>query len=174
MHKTIRVMVLWSILIVLLLLLLALLFIPLNLVLNTVTQQYYIQAAGLAKVKVEGDEKEIIRLRLQMLFRNFYFYPLDWINKPKKIKEGKSKKKKKKRTNLSLGTIIRLLRSFRVKRLRVNVDTGDCITNSKLYPVFSLMNFWGGNYGVNFQGRNEIVLHLQNRPIRLLRSFINL
>lgn len=172
MHQTIRVMVLWSILIGLLLLLLALLFIPLNLVLNTVTRQYYIQAAGLAKVKIEGDDKEIIRLRLQTLFRNFYFYPLDWINKPKKIKEGKSKKKKS--TNLSPGTIIRLLRSFRVKRLRVNVDTGDCITNSKLYPVFSLMNFWGGNYGVNFQGRNEIVLHLQNRPIRLLRSFINL
>ncbi len=167
-------MVLWSIIIGLLLLLLALLFMPLNLVLNTVTQQYYIQAAGLAKVNVEGDDEEIIRLRLQALFRNFYFYPLDWVNKPKKLKEGKRKKKKKKRTNLSPGTIIRLLRSFRVKRLRVNVDTGDCITNSKLYPVFSLMNFWGGNYGVNFQGRNEIVLHLQNRPIRLLRSFINL
>ncbi|NND15092.1 MAG: hypothetical protein HKN89_02060 [Eudoraea sp.] len=172
MHKTIRVMVLWSILIGLLLLLLALLFVPLNLVLNTVTQQYYIQAVGLAKVKIEGDEKEIIRLRLQALFRNFYFYPIDWIAKPKKIKEGKSKKKKT--NHLSPGTILRLLRSFKVKRLWVDVDTGDCITNSKLYPVVALMNFWGGNYGVNFQGRNELVLHIQNRPIRLLRSFINL
>ena len=174
-------MVIWIIIGVLLLILLALLFMPLNLVLDTTRHQYYLQAAGLAKVQIEGDEKEIIRLRLRALFRSFYFYPLDWIDPPKKPKalqakerEKKKRKKKKKTTNLSPGTILRLLKSFKVKRFWVHVDTGDCITNAKLFPVFSFLNFWGGNFGVNFHGQNELVLHVQNRPIWLLRSFINL
>ena len=169
-------MVLWIVLGVVLLLFLALLFMPLNLVLDTRTHEYYVQAAGLAKMRIEGDEKAIIRLRLQALFRSFYFYPIDWIDRPKRIEEKRERKKKKKKkaTKLSLRTILRVLKSFKVKRFWVHLDTGDCIANAKLYPGFALLNYLGGNFGVNFHGRNEVVLHLQNKPIRLLRSFINL
>lgn len=169
-------MVFWIIIGVLLLLFLAFLFMPLNLVLDTRTHEYYVQAAGLAKMRIEGDEAAIIRIRLQALFRSFYFYPLDWIDRPKRIREKREKKKKekKKSTNLPWRTILRLLKSFKVKRFWAHLDTGDCIANAKIYPAFTLLNFMGGNVWVNFHGRNELVLHLQNRPIWLLRSFINL
>ena len=169
-------MVIWIVLGVILLLLLAFLFMPLNLVLDTRTHEYSVQAAGLAKMRIEGDEKAIIRLRLQALFRSFYFYPLDWIDRPKRIQEKREKKKKKKKqtTNLSPRTTLRVLKSFKVKRFWVHLDTGDCIANAKIYPAFALLNFLGANVGVNFHGRNELVLHLQNKPIWLLRSFINL
>lgn len=175
-QQSFKVMVIWIIIGVLLLLFLAFLFMPLNLVLDTRTHDYYVQAAGLAKMKIEGDEKEIVRFRLQALFRSFIFYPLDWIDKPKRLKEKREKKqrKKKKTTNLSPRTILRVLKSFKVKRFWVHLDTGDCIANAKIYPAFALFNYLGGNFGVNFHGRNELVLHLQNRPIRLLRSFVNL
>ena len=171
-------MIFWILLGVLLLLFLAFLFMPLNLVLDTRTHEYYVQAAGLAKMRIEGDEAAIVRLRLQALFRSFYFYPLDWIDRPKRIQEKREKKRKKKAktkmTSLPVRTILRLLRSFKVKQFWVHLDTGDCIANAKLYPAFALLNFLGGNVGVNFHGRNELVLHMQNKPIWLLRSFINL
>jgi len=171
-----KVMVFWIVIGVILLLLLAFLFIPLNLVLDTRTHEYYVQAAGLAKMRIEGDEEAIVRLRLQALFRSYYFYPLDWIERPKRIQEKREKKRKKKRktTNLSWRTILRVLKSFRVKRFWVHLDTGDCIANAKLYPAFALLNYLGVDLGVNFHGRNELVLHMQNRPIWLLRSFVNL
>ena len=69
--------------------------------------------------------------------------------------------------------MFQLVRSFEVKRFSLDIDTGHCITNARLYPVFAFLDFWVGNYRVNFMGRNSIDLHLQNRPYRIIKSFIN-
>ncbi len=70
-------------------------------------------------------------------------------------------------------TGLRLLKSFRIKQFLLNVDTGNCISNAKLYPVFAFLNYRVGGFNINFQGRNQLVLHIQNRPIHIIRSFIN-
>ena len=66
-----------------------------------------------------------------------------------------------------------LLRSFRVKAFRLELDTGDPILNARLYPLFLLMDRRMGDIHMNFMNRNHILLQITNRPINLLKAFIN-
>ncbi|REE79888.1 hypothetical protein BX611_2787 [Lutibacter oceani] len=159
--------------VLLLLFIVYLLWMPIVLCINTNTNKYFIQFLGLAKASIEGDKKEILKLKLNVLFFNFYFYPL----KLKSIKQkGTVKTKKNTKTN-KIGNLkkgIRILKSFKVKKIVVEIDTGDCIMNAKLYPVFALLNYNFGNFRINFEGRNQMVLYMQNRPFNIIKSFINI
>ncbi|WP_157961199.1 hypothetical protein [Lutibacter citreus] len=61
-----------------------------------------------------------------------------------------------------------------MKKFLINIDTGDPILNAKLYPIFSLLNISKGNFNVNFKNINQLTLHLENRPIDIIKSYINL
>ena len=154
------------------LVLISLLFIPIELYLNTITNQYYVQLRGLVKVSIEIDKKELLRVRLQVFFRSYYFYPLRKNNssKTKKIRE---KKHLKSRNKINFKTVLRLLKSFKVKEFVLHIDTGNSILNAKLYPAFSFLNYHIGNININFEDRNQLVLCMQNRPIHIIKSFIN-
>lgn len=165
-------MLLAGFLILFFLLILYLLLAPIVLFIDTATNQYYVRLKGLAKLNIEPDEKELLRIKLKIFFLSFYFYPL------KKIGSSKSKKtvkptSRKSGKRIGFGKSMRVLRSFKVKRLLLNIDTGDCIWNAKLYPIFALLNYNIGEFSINFEGRNQLALQLQNRPINIIRSFIN-
>jgi hypothetical protein len=143
---------------------------PVVLLIDTTTNQYYIQIKGLAKASLEAHTEEVIRIKLNAFFMKFYFYPLKNIGSNKKPKTGKKKiKKGGYRPNFYTG--LRLLKSFRVKKLYVDIDTGDCILNAKLYPLFALLKNYVGNININFQGRNQFILCIQNRPVNIIKSF---
>lgn len=163
---------LWIVFILLLFsLLLYVLFMPIDIVVNTLGNQYYVRMGILARAMVEGDETYLFRIQLRTFFMRFYFYPLKKRKKKEKKSTTVSRKRRMKISDLQLGW--RLLKSFQIKRFKLNLDTGNVITNAKIYPVFALLNYRGGNFGINFIGENQLVLHLQNRPIRILKSFIN-
>jgi len=168
-------MLLTAVLILLVALIIVLLLIPIVLHIDTKTEQYYMRLGALAKASVESHETEIICIKVKVTFFTFNYYPLQ----PKKrtnYKKSKVKQKTTKRVLKGYGTIhkgLRLLRTFTIKRLLVDMDTGDCISNAKLYPVFALLNYRMGEFHVNFEGRNRLALHLENRPIYIIRSFIN-
>lgn len=156
---------------VIILLLVALLFIPILICIDTDRNLYYIQLKGLFKICLEVNKKKVLQIKLQTLFRDFYFYPLQ----QKKSKKKKSKKiKSKRKWDISLTTVVRLLKSFKVKRFYIDIDTSNCITNAKLYPLFALLNYQYGGFNINFDGRAKLLLYLENRPIRILTSFINI
>ncbi len=164
---------LWIVLgILFILLVLYVLFLPLDLVINTIQNQYYIRAGAIARARFAIDENYLFRIELRTLGIPYSIYPL---RKKKRIK--KDSKPKKKRTRhfkwSYINTLIRLIKSFELKRFTLYLDTGNCITNAKLYPVFAYLNFRGGDLQVNFKGENQLHLHLQNRPIRIVKSFIN-
>ena len=164
---------LWVVLVILLsLFILYLLFVPLDIVINVTKNQYFVRIWGLAKVALEGHETEFIRLKLNTLFTRFYFYPL---RKKKKEQKKKIGKKAGKRRNIQsfMKYGLQILKSFKVKKLLVDIDTGDCIENAKLYPAFAFLNYHASTFQVNFEGRVDMVLHLQNRPINIIKSFIN-
>ncbi len=165
-------MVLAIILLFLILLIVGLLFIPLEIYINTNSNQYYAQLKGLAKASIEQDGEEILRIRLRIPFKDFFFYPLRKSSAPKETKAVKKKEKKKKR-KIGPRRILRILKSFKVKQMLIDIDTGNCITNAKLYPAFALFNHYVGGFQINFVGRNQMVLLLQNRPIYIIKSFIN-
>lgn len=165
-------MTLVIILIVLSAILCYLLFLKIVLYVDTANNEYYVQAKGLVKAKIETHETELIQIKFYAMFLNFSFFPL------RKSKKKKKKAKTHKTTvstsrTIEIQKLLRIARTFKVVQLLVDVDTGDCITNAKLYPPFAFMNYYGGQFSVNFEGRNRLILNVQNRPIRIIKSFIN-
>ena len=158
-------------LILFLLLILYLLFVPVVFFIDTTTNEYYIQLRGLAKVSIVADAKEVLKIKLKITFFNFYFYPLKKKSPPKK-KEIAKRNESRTMKRISLRKSVRVLRSFKVKRILLDIDTGDWILNAKLYPIFGFLNYHVGKFNINFEGRNRLALHLENRPIYILKSFI--
>ncbi|WP_350285345.1 hypothetical protein [uncultured Croceitalea sp.] len=144
------------------------LLLPMELYVDTAKNQYYFTFRGLAKMWLESDPTEILKIGLKVFFYTHYFYPL---RKKKKTKQLKKRNKKRKRW--PIGQIWALLRTFKLKRFWLDVDTGDCILNAKLYPLFSFASFYGLPCHINYNDTNRMVLQVQNRPIDLLKSFIN-
>lgn len=166
-------MLISSLLLLLLLLLVSLIWMPVVLHLNTSTNEYYVHLKGLAKASLEPDKEEIMVLRLEIFFLKFNFYPLrkrKMASKKKMVEPNKSNYRK---SRIRLQTALRVLRSFKVKKFLLNIDTGDCISNAKLYPLFALLNYRIGGFRVNFDGRNEMIIHIQNTPLRIIKSIIN-
>ena len=167
-----KAMVLAIILIVLGILVTYLLLMPIILSINTSNNEYYIQLKGLAKAYIEPHEEEIIRIKLNIFFMRFYFFPIDEIikrNNTKKLKPKKNKTKRRKRLSASKG--LRVLKSFKVKQFAIDLDTGDVVQNAKLYPAFAFFNYYKGGFNINFEGRNRLVVRLQNRPIDIIKAF---
>ena len=165
-------MTLVIILIVLSAVLCYLLFMKLILYVDTANNEFYIQAKGLVKAKIETHDTELIQIKLNTLFLKFSFFPLKK-SKKKKKKTKTVKTTVSKRRIIEIQRLLRIARTFKVVQLLVDVDTGDCITNAKLYPPFAFLNYYGGQFRVNFEDRNRLLLNVQNRPIRIIKSFIN-
>lgn len=169
----------WILLSVLLVFLLYLLFVPIIIFVDTDQRAYFVQLKGLAKASVEGDQREIMRIRLDALFTHFYFYPLrkrsKSKSKTKKVSTDRKKSLAKTKSKwLRYGQIgRRIIQSFQFKKFQVVVDTGDCIQNARLYPAAAFLDAYVGDFQVNYRNRNYLGIHLVNRPINLLKAFIN-
>ncbi len=164
-------MLLTSFFLLLFLLIVYALLVPIDLYINTITNQYYLQIRGFAKASIEKDNVEIIRIKLRMFFMNFYLYPLKYrgfTEKKKIVKNNKTNKK------IDFKKGLQILKSFKIKRFNLEIDTGDYTLNAKLYPVFVFLNYNLGHFKVNFEDRNQLVLHLQNRPINIIKLFFHL
>ncbi len=147
-----------------------LLFAPIILCIDTFSNQYYIKLKGFATVSLEQHEKEILRLKFKILFFKFYVYPLKKTGSPKTKTIAKTTKKKRK-TRIGFSKGLRLLKTFKIKRLAMDIDTGDYVTNAKLYPLFTFLNYKYGNFTINYEGRTQLVLHMQNRPIDIIKNY---
>jgi len=167
-------MALTIVLVTFLLLITYLLLVPIIFCINTTTQQYYLQIIGLAKASIESDEEQWIKLKMKVLFFKFYLYPLKIIG-PNKENTSKAKPKKKKtHKRMVFKTCIKIIKSFKVEKFYLDIDTGNCIYNANLYPLFAFLNYKTGGFHINFRGNNQLNLVVKNRPIRIIRAFINI
>jgi len=166
------VMTLVIILIVLSAILCYLLFLKMVLYVDTANNEYYVQAKGLVKAKIESHETELIQIKFNTPFLKFRFFPLRKSKKQRK-KAKTDKTTVSKHRTIEIQKLLGIIKTFKVVQLLVDIDTGDCITNAKLYPPFAFMNYYGGQFSVNFEGRNRLILNVQNRPMRIIKSFIN-
>ena len=164
-------MALAVILVVLLFLLFSLLFVPIVFNIDTSTNEYYVRLKGLVKASIEEHETEIFRIRIYAFFTNFYIYPLKK-KKPKNKKKPKKHRVSKMKKYLKPKKIVGLLRTFKVKRLFIDIDTGDYILNAKLFPAFAFLNYKIGGTHINFEGRNKVAVRIQNRPIYIISKLL--
>ncbi len=163
-------MILTIVILLVVLLALGLLFVPIQIFIDTDTGKYYAGLKGLAKASFEPDEKELLKVRLKVLFYERCFYPLTKSSKPK---QPAKKKKTKPKRRIKFRKMVQLLKSFEVKRFALDMDTGDYVANAKMYPVFVLLNRYVASFHINFEDRNRLVLDIRNRPYRILKTFIN-
>ena len=158
--------------ILVLLLLFYVLFKPVILVVNTSTSEYYVQMKGLFKASLIGDEETVLKLNLKVLFFNYNFYPLRMKLKQKKELNKQKGEIKNRRVLFKKG--LKFIKSIKVNKMYVNIDTGDCIANAKLYPMFTFFNYHFGTFKINYMGENEVVVNLKSRPWNLVKAIINL
>jgi hypothetical protein len=155
------------------LLVIVLLFTPINLCLDTATNEYYLHYKGFAKASFVAHKEEILRIKLKIFFWKKDIYPIRFLKSRKSKQKSKSKSRKFISGN-GFRKGLSVLKSFEIKRLAINIDTGDVVKNAKLYPIFTLLNYKYGSFNINFEGRNQLALYVQNRPIHIIKSFINL
>lgn len=92
--------------------------------------------------------------------------------KPEKRQEKKRPTPKRKGKSLSPKRLMRLainvLRSFRVRRFHLIWDTDDFVRNAWFFPPAAWVSARGWPVQINFQGRRELALIVENRLARVV------
>ena len=90
-----------------------------------------------------------------------------------KIKEDAEKKTEKRRikTRRLLMKLLRAIRTFRVTKWELTIDTGDNVLNAQLYPLNYLPCTFK-HLEINFRNENYLFAKISNRPWRILRVLI--
>ncbi len=116
-------------------------------------------------------------MRMQLLLRDDE-PEFEWFILGFRIKLGRKKKKpvekveKKPRKGFSLRKGLQLLRTFRIRRLDWDLDTGNFSTNAKLWPIFWFLSRKQYHLRVNFMGQNRLRFLIDNRLYRILGALM--
>ncbi len=158
---------------ILLFALLWLLLAPVFLYISTSESRYEAGLKGVFKVMVRVNAKEFPVLMGKVFFISFRI-PVFRV-KARKIKTTDPKKRKKKvrklvrkRMRMIMKIVWRLIRSYRLKQLKVNIDTGDVIRNAHLIPVFAIIHREKVQLTVNYENKTEFLVHLESTMGRMI------
>ncbi len=166
-------MILLIIIGLLLFVLLWLLVMPLTLRVDTWRQDYSLRWQGVGRVALlVRDDELVVRVRIGWWQKDFF--PLrPSTRKPKPTRQPKLRTKARRSwRQLSWRKVRNILRSFRVRYFRLELDTDDYVWNAFLYPLFYFVNRPGRQLSVNFEGRTNLQLEVENRLIRMLWAFL--
>ena len=155
---------------------------PVTLFLNTDTSRYHLVLPGIFKAVVVPSA-EIFHIRGWIFFIPFRYNP--FLGK-REISKGKPKKPGGKRRLIKFSEgkqiISYAVRSIRIRKLLLDIDTDDFMLNAWLTTAFSMVNSRDVQMRVNFEGTSSLLLDLRTRLGKLLwivikikyKSFINL
>jgi hypothetical protein len=87
-------------------------------------------------------------------------------------KKKKKEQRKIKRNKMNASFFRAVLRSIRINHLYVNVDFQSVFWNAWLYPLGYIFSRSRVTYRTNFEGKNEIIVDVINRPIWLVNQVI--
>ncbi|MBN2172491.1 MAG: hypothetical protein JW731_00060 [Bacteroidales bacterium] len=161
------------ILVILFILILWFLTAPIYLCIDTTEKAYYGGIRGIVKIFLVEDEEALFILHIRWFLMDFRINPFkEKVLKPKKDQKRPSKRKRSKPLKL-LRLVMKMswnsIRSFKLKKLEVNLDTDDVIWNGYLVPVFIYTNQKKSvQFDINYSGQNNIILIIENRLITLL------
>lgn len=73
-----------------------------------------------------------------------------------------------------LNKIKAVLRSFKLNKCLLSLDTGDMKMNGVMFPVFYLLKYiCRKNIGINFVGENLLILEIENNLARMGWAYLN-
>lgn len=148
--------------------LLFMLFIPIIIEINTIKKIYQLRISMIGSIDMMLSDKITFQLKLFGIKKTFA--PFDAIRQQKE-ENTKSEIKTGEIKNISTKKLFSLIRSFKVKRIYVNIDTKDYIQNALLFPLFFLLNTKKRQLSINYFGRNELILVIENNIYRILQAF---
>lgn len=98
-------------------------------------------------------------------------------SKEKAAKRKKTDKKKEKKTSWMKVTpkkIISVLKSFKINKCDILIDSGNVQLNGILYPVFFMASFYSKkNIRINFVNENVIIFEIENSLARMSRAYLS-
>jgi hypothetical protein len=165
----------WIIIIsVLVLTLLWILLGPVIFFVDTEDHRYCLNLPGIFSASVVPGG-ELFRIRFRVFFVPFGFDPFS-----RKKKQDRRKPSKKPGSSLkeggkpgsSLKEGLRILASFRIRKLYLDIDTDDFMWNAFLIPAFSAVNTEQIRLTANFEGRASLLLDARTRLGTIVWAFI--
>jgi hypothetical protein len=146
------------------------LFFPLTLKIDTDRGRYYFRLPGVFGFRVwkgksgwkTGYSIFLFRFNIQL------FNPHKQRKTDEERPEASAGSLKKRFRTDYLSLAARVIRSFRLKRLRWNIDTGDYPLNAQLIPVASFLSSDRVDLSVNFQDNNAFYIILQSYLARII------
>src|ERR1041385_3113302 len=157
-----------SLLILLLLLLCYLLFAPFYLEINSNTGLFRMRFHKLASVRIFAIDNYLF-----MDLKIMWWHKIIDLLAPKKTHMKKEIKRTREKQKISLRKILLVIKTFKVNKFYLTIDTGSMWLNGMIYPLF----LWLGmrlkrNVTINFVNENEIIFETENNLFRVLRVYI--
>ena len=146
------------------------LFFPVELEVDTRSEQYQVRWKRVFGVRALPGEKG------WNWFYRILFFEKEWHPSKRDQKPAPPKEKPGRKRVLSTRQVWRLIKkclaSFQVKRFYINWDTNDFIANAYLYPLTHTITKNKFVFQVNFNGKRDVDILLQVRPVDLLLAFL--
>jgi hypothetical protein len=142
---------------------------PLQLQIDTRIPEISLRWISVGKAKMVYEQNRW-RLKISVFFFLKQWELEDLFFKPKKkVKKGRPKTK----TDHSkwFGKLLNVIKTFRVTKWRIAIDTSDDVRNAWLYSL----NYYPGigrHFWVNFVDENYFLLEIRNTPWRLVKAFM--
>lgn len=147
------------------------LFAPFYLEVNTADGLYRIRFHWLISISLKTNTASpMLELRLMGQKKQIDLFSQKQTSKQKPI----IAKQKKRKVKISLKKIAGMLKSFKINKCIIHIDSGDMQINGILYPLF----YWISCYSkrdvrVNFLGENKMILEIENNLARMSWAYIS-
>ncbi|NUO01901.1 MAG: hypothetical protein HUU01_14955 [Saprospiraceae bacterium] len=147
---------------------------PIRLEINTWKGIYRAKWVGFGALNWLPEEGvDVIEINLFFWKKRWALSEIDSKQLPAKTTPKTTAVKKKKRRNIPWRGIKKIAQTFKVRQCQFSFDTGNYLWNAWLFPVFWLWRSPNVSIWINFQGKNEGSLLVENRLGRLLWAMIS-
>lgn len=144
-----------------------LIFTPITLFIDSYQDKYLLKMRGVGTAKLAVTNQNILVLiKIAWWTKKIN---LSAFEKAKPRKEKPTRKKRKKaKPKFPIAKVIELIKTFNVKRIRLDLDTDHYLLNAYLFPIFYFLNTPDRSVRINFMGSNECQLEVSNRIAKIL------
>jgi len=157
---------------ILLILIIWILFTPIIICIDTLKNEYYIDAKGMCKVSLNTTKIPMV-IDIRMPLKKFSFSPLEKKKKDQKKTQNKHKARTRSKSIKGIVKFIAaFIKSFELIKLRFNIDTQDYALNAQLVPIFQFLSGKNRFFSTNFNGNTTFQLTLRNQLIRMVKPVI--
>jgi hypothetical protein len=163
----------WIAIIIFLLLILCWLFLtPLELRVDTRTPQASLRWFSIGKaIVIYENEKWWLKMRVLFFYKQWDLEKLIFPEKKKKKQNRQTPQKRKIKKGKWIRKTFNLVKTFRVTKWQIALDTGDIIKTAWLYPL-NFFSYTHRHLYINFNDENYLVLNIRNTPWKIVYAFL--